>query len=309
MPLTSCGARLKGRARGALICAVSGSAWMFWAAAFAPTARNASLVLVTVMTVLIGVPAVMHVRTARRYADSVADRERWASIAPLFWIDTAAEWVLAAGAVIALARFRRYSLIPQFLGVIIGLHFLPLASLLRHGYNFVHARFGSDSRGRDSQRNSVRRDWSPDVGHRRGDLVPRLKLPLSRLSNDEKARPKPCTSRLGMQPAPRVFSSNAHADIFVEQRIRALPVVTRATGKNTEPDHRPNLPLFAPSDQGSFKPPGADRVPDSRLRNDRRLVLVQGTGPDIGSLSHQETLRCPLLAGQAPRKQDTFVDR
>lgn len=89
------------------------------------------MVLVTVMTVLIGVPAVMHVRTARRYADSVADRERWASIAPLFWIDTAAEWVLAAGAVIALAHFRRYSLIPQFLGVIIGLHFLPLARLLR----------------------------------------------------------------------------------------------------------------------------------------------------------------------------------
>lgn len=131
MPLISSGARLKGRARGALICAVFGSAWMFWAAAFAPTARNASLLLVTVTTVLIGVATVMHVRTARRYADSVADRKRWASIAPLFWIDTAAEWVLAAGAVIALAHFRRYSLIPHFLGVIIGLHFLPLARLLR----------------------------------------------------------------------------------------------------------------------------------------------------------------------------------
>ncbi|MGC1675861.1 MAG: hypothetical protein WA739_26610 [Candidatus Acidiferrales bacterium] len=104
---------------------------MFWAAAFAPAARNASLALVTVMTVLIGGPAVMHVRTVRRYADSVADRERWASIAPLFWIDTAAEWVLSAGAVIVMVHFRRYSLIPQFLGVIIGLHFLPLARLLR----------------------------------------------------------------------------------------------------------------------------------------------------------------------------------
>ena len=36
VPRTSSGARLKGRARGALICAVFGSAWMFWAAAFAP---------------------------------------------------------------------------------------------------------------------------------------------------------------------------------------------------------------------------------------------------------------------------------
>lgn len=123
------------------------------------------------------------------------------------------------------------------------------ASLLHYGdgYDFVRAGFGSGSRGRDSQCNSVRRDWSPDVGHRRGYLVPRLKLSLSRLSNDEKARRKPCTSRLGMQPAPRVFSSNARADISVEQRIRALPVVTRATGKNTEPDHRPNLPFFCPA--------------------------------------------------------------
>src|ERR1700724_2844993 len=55
----------------------------------------------------------------------------------------------------------------------------------------------------------------------------------------------------------------------------------------------------------SFRPPGADRVPGSRLRNGRRLVLVQGRGSDIGSLAHQKTLRCPLLAGQAPRKQDT----
>ena len=53
------------------------------------------------------------------------------SIAPLFWIDTAAEWVLGAGAVVTLAHFGRYALIPQFLGVIIGLHFLPLAWILR----------------------------------------------------------------------------------------------------------------------------------------------------------------------------------
>jgi hypothetical protein len=130
-PVVSSGARLKGRARGALICALFGSAWMFWTAAFVQTARNTSLALVAVATVFIGGWAVSRVRVARRYEDSAADRERWASIAPLFWIDTAAEWVLGAGAVIALAHFRRYALIPQFLGIIIGLHFLPLAKLLR----------------------------------------------------------------------------------------------------------------------------------------------------------------------------------
>jgi hypothetical protein len=93
----STGARLKGRARGALICALGGSAWMFWAAVFASTARTASLVLVSLMMILIGGWAVSRVRAARRYVDSAADRERWASIAPQFWIDTAAEWVLGAG--------------------------------------------------------------------------------------------------------------------------------------------------------------------------------------------------------------------
>jgi hypothetical protein len=127
----SSGARRKGRARGALICAVGGSAWMYWAAVFAPTARGAAFAVVTVMSVSLVGWAVSRVRIARRYEDSAADRERWASIAVLYWVDTAAEWVLGAGAVIALVHFGRFALIPQFLGVIMGLHFLPLARLLR----------------------------------------------------------------------------------------------------------------------------------------------------------------------------------
>ena len=150
LPPISSGARLKGRARGALICALSGSAWSFLAATFAPTARNVWLALITVMTVLIGGPAVTHVQTARRYADSVADRERWASIAPLFWIDPAAEWVLSASAVIVLAHFRRYSMIPQSWGHY-RIAFSPsreaieCASLLHNGssHDCVRARFTS----------------------------------------------------------------------------------------------------------------------------------------------------------------------
>jgi hypothetical protein len=122
---------MKGSAKGALICAFFGSAWMFWAAVFAPGARSASLALVTTVTIAIVAWAISRVRATRHYQDSAADRERWASIALRYWINTAAEWLLAAGSVIALAHFRRYSLIPQFLAVIIGLHFVVLARLLR----------------------------------------------------------------------------------------------------------------------------------------------------------------------------------
>jgi hypothetical protein len=130
VPLISSGARLKGKARGAIVCALFGSAWMFWTAAFAPTAKISAFAVVTAITILIAGWAVSRVRVARRYKDSAADRDRWASIAPWFWADTVAEWVLGAAAVIALAHFGRYPLIPQFLGIIIGLHFLPLAKIL-----------------------------------------------------------------------------------------------------------------------------------------------------------------------------------
>jgi hypothetical protein len=115
-PLVSSGARLKGNARGAMVCALFGSAWMFWSAAFAPAAKSASLAFVSIVTLLICAWALLRVRVARRYEDSAADRARWAAIAPLFRINTAAEWVLGGGSVFALAHFGRYSLIPQFLG-------------------------------------------------------------------------------------------------------------------------------------------------------------------------------------------------
>jgi len=49
------------------------------------------MVLVAVMAIVLIGWAASRVRVARRYKNSAADRERWASIAPLFWIDTAAE--------------------------------------------------------------------------------------------------------------------------------------------------------------------------------------------------------------------------
>jgi hypothetical protein len=170
-----------------MVGAIFGSAWMSWAAVFVPTARTAALVLVAVIAIFLVGWAASRLRIVRRYKDSAADRERWASVAPLFWIDTVAEWLLGAGAVAALAHFGRYALIPQVLGVIIGLHFLPLAwilrsvSLLHYGnsHNCVRVRLASHSRRQHPQRHRMRRDRPPDVDYGRGELVPRLKaIPL-----------------------------------------------------------------------------------------------------------------------------------
>ena len=48
-----------------------------------------------------------------------------------FWVDVGIEWGLIGVAVFALARVGRGDLIPQALGVIIGLHFLPLVKIFR----------------------------------------------------------------------------------------------------------------------------------------------------------------------------------
>jgi hypothetical protein len=46
-----------------------------------------------------------------------------------FWIDFAIEWGLGGVTVFVLGHLGRSDLIPQALGVIIGLHFLPLAKI------------------------------------------------------------------------------------------------------------------------------------------------------------------------------------
>jgi hypothetical protein len=67
----------------------------------------------------------------RLLVSSADDRQHWRAFRKLFWIDTGIEWGLAAVAAFVLVRFGRYDLILQVFGVIIGLHFLPLAKVFR----------------------------------------------------------------------------------------------------------------------------------------------------------------------------------
>jgi hypothetical protein len=54
---------------------------------------------------------------------------RWKAFRRFLWIDSAIEWALVAAGTFLLSRYGRYDLIPQLFGVIIGLHFLPLAKI------------------------------------------------------------------------------------------------------------------------------------------------------------------------------------
>jgi len=125
------GGQLKGSARGALICAFFGSAWMYWAVVFSGNPTPLWFSIVTVPAVALIAWAFLRLRTVRHLTSSAAELEHSRAFRKFFWVDVGIEWGLSGVAVFALPRFGRGDLIPQALGVIIGLHFLPLVKIFR----------------------------------------------------------------------------------------------------------------------------------------------------------------------------------
>jgi hypothetical protein len=122
---------LKGRMVGALICGTFGAVWMFQAVFFGGIATPVWLAVVGVVTVAAMAWPVMRLRSFRGIRYTPADRERWAAVAVPYWANCAIEWMLCSGAAYWLARSGQYALIPECLGVIIGLHFLPVGRMFR----------------------------------------------------------------------------------------------------------------------------------------------------------------------------------
>ena len=123
--------QLKVSARGALIGAFFGSAWMFWAVVFSGNPTSLRFLIVTVPALALIVWAILRARAVRHLTSSAAELEHWKAFRKFFWVDTGIEWGLAGVAAFVLARFGRFDLIPQALGVIIGLHFLPFVKIFR----------------------------------------------------------------------------------------------------------------------------------------------------------------------------------
>lgn len=115
--------QLKARARGALICALFGSAWI----SGHPTALW--FLTVTLPAIALTAWAILRIRAFRHLVSSPADVAHWKAFRKFLWIDSAIEWALVGLGTFLLSRYGRYDLIPQLFGLIIGLHFLPLARI------------------------------------------------------------------------------------------------------------------------------------------------------------------------------------
>jgi hypothetical protein len=133
-------AKLRGRAIGAVICGAFGAIWMFEALFFGARANPESLLGVALIAIAFIIWPVTQLRSLRHFQVSPADQQRWKAVAAPYWINLGVEWLACTAACIWLALIRRYDLIPQALGVIIGLHFFPLAKIFRMPlYNWTAA--------------------------------------------------------------------------------------------------------------------------------------------------------------------------
>lgn len=122
---------LRGRTRAALIGGFFGSVWVFEALFFGHAATPLWLTLAALATIVLIAWPILELRSLRHLQYSVADCALWASVSKRYWIDVAVEWIACAIAVNWLVHIHRYDLIAQALGIIIGLHFLPLAKWFR----------------------------------------------------------------------------------------------------------------------------------------------------------------------------------
>lgn len=130
-PLAVCVPAMKGRAIGALICGAFGGVWMLQALYYGAIATPVRLTVITLLTVMsVGWP-VTKLLSLRRITYSSGGGRRWAEISKTYWTIVAVEWISCGVAVNVLYRVGHPDLTPQAIGVIVGLHFLPLAKIFR----------------------------------------------------------------------------------------------------------------------------------------------------------------------------------
>jgi hypothetical protein len=130
----------KGRAIGALVCGAFGAVWMLEAVYFGGIAAPALLALIVLLAAALVVWPLTRLVSFRHLPYSSAAGQSWASVSKAYWTLVAVEWLACAVAVNWLLHIHRYDLWPQLIGVIVGLHFVPLAKIFKAPvYNWTGA--------------------------------------------------------------------------------------------------------------------------------------------------------------------------
>jgi hypothetical protein len=124
-------APLRGRAIGALICGIFGAVWMFEALYFGAIATPACLTVIGLFAAAFVIWPTTQLLSLRHAAFSSAAGQQWSDVSKAYWITVTIEGLACMVAGNVLNNIGRSDLVPEAIGVIVGLHFLPLAKIFR----------------------------------------------------------------------------------------------------------------------------------------------------------------------------------
>jgi len=122
---------LKVSARSSLIRSFFGSGCLYSAVVFSGHTTPLWFSLLTVSSVGLIAWAILRVRATRKLPTSAADLDHWRAVRKYYWLDVVLEWGLCGVAALVLTVHGRFDLVPETLGVIIGLHYLALGKIFR----------------------------------------------------------------------------------------------------------------------------------------------------------------------------------
>lgn len=121
----------KGRAIGALVCGFFGSCWMLGAVYFGEISNPLLLGALALLAVASVVWPIAQLVRHRRLPYSTTGGSRWSDISKSYWTLVAIEWGACIVVSNWLSRIGRADLISQAVGLIVGVHFIPLAKIFR----------------------------------------------------------------------------------------------------------------------------------------------------------------------------------
>lgn len=122
-------AQLKGRAIGALVCGGFGALWIFEAVYWGRIATPVWISLASLLTAIFVLWPATRLWSLRGLPHVAAGSRSWSSLAPRYWTIVILEWLTLSIAVNWVNHIGHGDLTPQVVGVVVGLHFWPLAKL------------------------------------------------------------------------------------------------------------------------------------------------------------------------------------
>jgi len=104
---------------------------MYWAVVFSGHPTSIWFSAVSLPAITLKIWAILRILAFHHLISSEAELRHWRSFRKFLWIDSIIESALVGTGTFLLSCIGRYDLIPQLFGLVIGLHFLPIARVFR----------------------------------------------------------------------------------------------------------------------------------------------------------------------------------